>query len=149
MKKLEKWKDFAFQYKGFTIVVVFEVIMLLVMIAASLGKPATYVLDKSNLIVKDTAVTTNTDGSFFITGRNDTEPFGRWIISSEKLKLPHGMYELTVHYNSVLYDMENGGGNCDDMTGDITLVSADDSFGYQYNKIVFYDSYRSEERRVG
>ena len=47
MKKLEKWKDFAFQYKGFTIVVVFEVIMLLVMIAASLGKPATYVLDKS------------------------------------------------------------------------------------------------------
>ena len=148
MIKLEKWKDLARQYQGFTIVVIAEIIVLLVMIAASLGKPATYVLDKSNLIVKDTAVTTNTDGSFFITGRNDTEPFGRWIISSEKLKLPHGMYELTVHYNSVLYDMENGGGNCDDMTGDITLVSADDSFGYQYNKIVLYDSYSSMTDRV-
>lgn len=121
---------------------------MLIFIASSFGRQVAYVLDKETLIVKDPSVVTDEDGAFFITGRNDAETFSRWIMSSEPLRMPCGMYELEANYDSVLYELENSGGNCDDSTGVIQLISQNNSSGFQYNEIDLFDGRACTADRV-
>ena len=141
-------KLFLGQYKGFAISLVAEIVFLLFLVITSLGKSTTYVLDSSNLAVKDSAVAIGEDGNFFVTGRNDAEAYGRQIIGSEQLLLPRGVYEVEVTYQSGLYGLEQGSGNYEDITGVILLPSADCLFDFQYNPISLCDGRTKVADRV-
>lgn len=145
---LETIKNFRQQYRGFSVVVLLEFVWLMVLIVASLGKRAVYELDYHNFIIKDPEVVTDENGVMSVTGRNDEEAFGRWIITSDKLDIPHGMYEMDVNYCSMLHDMDNGGGNCEDATGAVQLISENHASAFQYNEIRLEDGRTSISDRV-
>lgn len=133
-------KEFIGKYKGFSIAVGFEILIIIFFLISCIGKPVSYTLDASNLSVIDQAVTYSEEkGSLYITGKNDAEPFGRWIIESTPLTLRPGMYEMKAVYNSYLYDLDNGGGNCDDLTGVIQIISEDNQSKIRYNELSLND----------
>lgn len=133
-------KEFIGKYKGFSIAVGFEILIIIFFLISCIGKPVSYTLDASNLSVIDQAVTYSEEkGSLYITGKNDAEPFGRWIIESAPLALRPGMYEMKAVYNSYLYDLDNGGGNCDDLTGVIQIISEDNQSKIRYNELSLND----------
>lgn len=125
-----------------------EMILIIIIVCCSFGRAVTYTLDHTNLIVEDSSVVTGEDGSFFVTGRNDEETFGRWIITSEPLKLPWGMYELTANYDSMLYTLDNNGGNGDDQTGTIQLVSTDNKKDFVFKDLNLFDGKSSMSDRL-
>lgn len=144
----ESFKRFVQQYRGFSIVLVLEMIFLMVLAILSLKKAVTYELDCDNLIIREPAVVKEGDGSLFITGRNDAEPFSRYIFESSPLDMPHGVYELEVSYNSLLHDIDQGGGSCEERTGIIQLASANHASGYQYNEISLTDGRDTTSDRI-
>lgn len=133
-------KEFIGKYKGFSIAVGFEILIIIFFLISCIGKPVSYTLDASNLSVIDQAVTYSEEkGSLYITGKNDAEPFGRWIIESAPLTLRPGMYEMKAVYNSYLYDLDNGEGNCDDYTGSIQIYSENNQSKIRYNELLLND----------
>lgn len=55
----------------------------MLMICVSFKESVTYEMNGDNLIVRDPAVVREESGSYFITGRNDEEPFGMCSWRSE------------------------------------------------------------------
>lgn len=144
----KSFKRFVKQYRGFSIVLVLEMIFLMILVIASLKKPVTYELDCDNLMIREPSVVQEEDGSLFITGRNDAEPFSRFIFESSPLYMPHGVYELEVNYHSMFHDIDQGGGNCEERTGIIQLTSEKHVSGYQYNEISLTDGRNTTSDRI-
>ena len=109
-----KLRQFILEYKGFSVFVLFQALILCFAFAGLFGRAVEMEFDAGNLNIKDEAVVVNEDNSFYISGRNDEETFGRWIAGTE-FDLSDGMYEVSMDYWSLLYDTEVGG-NCEDGT---------------------------------
>lgn len=165
-------KQFARKYKGFTYAVIAEVIFLLCLVAASFGRinhiqlPAeqlvvsdgnavledyrpkdSMMLNTNTLVVYDNKENKDTVKSLYVSGRNDAEPYGRWIAGSGPLTVTPGMYELEVKYYSLVYDNENGG-NSDDQAGAIQIVSENNQQKISYNEIPLRDGITVNSTRV-
>ena len=119
--------EYAKIYKGFSIFLIIQFIFMIILIVSSFRKVTRYELNSDNLIVTDKSVVTAEDGTFYVTGRNDDEPFARWLMTSDKIYLPYGVYELEANYNSLLYELENGGVSCSNYTGIVQFVSENHS----------------------
>lgn len=165
-------KQFVKKYKGFTYAVIAEAIFLLCLVAASFGKinkiqlPAeqlvisdekavledykpkdSMMLDANTLLVYDNKANKGAVKSLYVSGRNDAEPYGRWIAGSGPLTVAPGMYELEVKYYSLVYDNEVGG-NSDDQTGAIQIVSENNQQKINYNEIPLRDGITVNSTRV-
>ena len=90
------------------------------MIIGLFGKAVTIELDAGNLEIRDEKVIVNDDHSFYISGWNDEDSYGRWIAGTGLFDLRQGMYEVSVDYESLLYNTEVGG-NCEDKTGTLQI----------------------------
>lgn len=132
--------EYAKIYKGFSIFLIIQAVFMIILIASSFRKVTRYELDSDNLIVTDKSVVAAEDGTFYVTGRNDEEPFARWLMTSDKIYLPYGVYELEANYNSLLYELENGGVSCSNYTGIVQLVSENHSSDeFVYDEVAFKD----------
>lgn len=165
-------KQFARKYKGFTYAVIIEIIFILCLTASSLGKtkqiqlPAdkliitdekavledynptdSMMLDANTLVVYDNKANGDAKKSLYISGRDDVETYGRWIAESGLLSVAPGMYELEVKYYSLVYNNENGG-NSDDITGTIQLISEKNQQKICYNEMKLRDGITVNSSRV-
>jgi hypothetical protein len=168
----DKIRKFAKQYKGFTIVCIIEIIAILLMGILSIRSNTEYnlnadnlviyssdvtiqdyepvdsmLLDANTLVVYDNKESKNIEKSLFITGRNDENPYGRWIIGSGPLTVTPGVYELEIKYYSLLYDNEVGG-NSEDATGIIQIVSENNEQYIDYNEMTLNDSVTVKNERI-
>lgn len=165
-------KQFTRKYKGFTYAVIFEIIFILCLTVSSVGKakqvqlPAdklvitdpkavvqdydpidSMMLDANTLVVYDNKANSDEKKSLYISGRDDAEPYGRWIAEIGPLIVAPGMYELEVNYYSLVYDNECGG-NSDDMTGTIQVISDNNQSKICYNEIPLRDGITTNSTRV-
>lgn len=165
-------KQFIRKYKGFTYAVIAEVLFLLCAAAALFGKvssieiPAeklvisdekavlvdyepkdSMMLDANTLLVYDNKANKGASKTLYVSGRNDTEPCGRWIAGSGPLTIDPGMYEMEVKYYSLVYDNEVGG-NSDDCTGAVQIVSESNQSKINYNDIPLRDGITVNSTRV-
>ena len=132
--------EYAKIYKGFSIFLLIQFVFMIILIASSFRKVTRYELNSDNLVVTDKSVVTAEDGTFYVTGRNDEEPFARWLMTSDKIYLPYGVYELETNYNSLLYELENGGVSCSNATGIVQFVSENHSSDeFVYDEVAFKD----------
>jgi len=144
----DKIRQLGLEYKGFCVFVLFQALILCFSFVGFFKKPITIKLDAGNMTIRDEKVVINDDNSFYITGRNDAETFGRWIAGTEFFGLKEGVYEISVDYWSLLYDTEVGG-NCEDMTGTLQIVRSkvtDDKLCY--NDLIFQDGYTHQKTRL-
>lgn len=165
-------KQFVKKYKGFTYAMIAEVIFLLCLVASSFGKISeiqlsadqlivsdekavledyspkdSMMLNANSLLVYDNKANKGTEKSLYVSGRNDAEPYGRWIAGSGPLTVAHGMYDLEVRYYSLVYDNEVGG-NSDDKTGEIQIVSENNQQKICYNELPLRDGITVNSTRV-
>lgn len=165
-------KQFAKKYKGFTVFLIIEAAFLIFMFVTCFGKANniqlsadkliitddktvleeyepkdSMMLDANTLVVYDNKANTDINRSLYVSGRNDEQTYGRWIAGSEKLTVPAGMYEMEVKYYSLVYDNEVGG-NSDDNTGAIQLISANNQQKIYYNQIPLRDGITVNSTRV-
>lgn len=144
----DKIRQLGFAHKGFCFFIIFQILILCCVFAGIFGKPVTIKLDAGNINIKDEKVVVNEDNSFYITGKNDEENFGRWIAGTELFDLKEGMYEISLDYWSLLYDTEVGG-NCEDITGTLQILRTnitDDKLCY--NDLTFQDGHTHQETRL-
>lgn len=144
----DKIRQLGIEHKGFCAFIMFQILILCFVFAGLFGKPVAIKLDAGNLNIRDEKVIVNEDNSFYITGRNDEDHFGRWIAGTEPFSLKEGMYEVTVDYWSLLYDTEVGG-NCEDITGTLQIIRTkitDDKLCY--NDLTFQDGHTTQKTRL-
>lgn len=144
----DKIRQLGFAHKGFCVFIIFQILILCCVFAGIFGKPVTIKLDAGNMNIRDEKVVVNEDNSFYITGKNDEENFGRWIAGTELFDLKEGMYEISLDYWSLLYDTEVGG-NCEDITGTLQILRTnitDDKLCY--NDLTFQDGHTHQETRL-
>ncbi len=142
-----KLRQFILEYKGFSVFVLFQALILCFAFAGLFGRAVEMEFDAGNLNIKDEAVVVNEDNSFYISGRNDEETFGRWIAGTE-FDLSDGMYEVSMDYWSLLYDTEVGG-NCEDGTGALQIIRSKLTDDWLcYNELRFQDGHTHQSTRL-
>lgn len=100
--------------------------------------------DASNFEIADEKVISNQDNSIYITGKNDTEPFGRWIAGTEPFDVRGGMYEVSIKYQSRLSDVKELA-DYENITGALELFREEPTDNICYNAIILTegDTYRT------
>lgn len=144
----DKIRQLGLAHKGFCAFIVFQALILCFVFTGFFKKTVTVNFDAGNMNIRDEKVVVNEDNSFYVTGRNDAEPFGRWIAKTEPFALKEGVYEIVLDYWSLLYDTEVGG-NCEDITGTLQIVRTkitDDKLCY--NDLTFQDGYTHQKTRL-
>lgn len=144
----DKIRQLGLAHKGFCAFIVFQALILCFVFTGFFKKTVTVNFDAGNMNIRDEKVVVNEDNSFYVTGRNDAEPFGRWIAKTEPFTLKEGVYEIVLDYWSLLYDTEVGG-NCEDITGTLQIVRTkitDDKLCY--NDLTFQDGYPHQKTRL-
>ncbi len=169
---IENIRSFVQQYKGFSIAVGVEILLLIIVIILSIGRSTNITLNADNLVIYDDKVTVDdykpvdsimldantlvvydnkeTNGvekSLYITGRNDGYHYGRWIIGSGPLNVKPGVYELQVMYYSLLYDNE-AGGSSENATASIQIISEKNETNINFNDMVLNDSVTVQNSRM-
>ena len=114
-------KCFIEERRGYSIFILVQILILFCLIIGLFGKAVTIELDAGNLEIRDEKVIVNDDHSFYISGWNDEDSYGRWIAGTGLFDLRQGMYEVSVDYESLLYNTEVGG-NCEDKTGTLQIL---------------------------
>lgn len=141
-------KKFVLEHKGFAWFLFLQLCILLGSLTGMFGKPVNMELTADNLEIYDEKVVVNDDQSVYITGRNDAETYGRWIVGSEPFDLQSGMYEVSVNYWSLLYDTEVGG-NCEDKTGVLQIVRPKETEDkICFNDLAFKDGWNHQDTRL-
>ena len=100
-------KCFIEERRGYSIFMLVQSLILLCFIAGLFGKAVTIELDAQNLEIRDEKVIVNEDHSFYISGWNDETSYGRWVAGTGLFDLKQGMYEVSVAYQSLLYNTED------------------------------------------
>lgn len=125
----------------------FQALILCLAFAGLFGKAVRMEFDAGNMDIRDGKVVVNDDGSFYITGRNDEETYGRWIAGTE-FDLREGMYEVSMDYWSLLYDTEVGD-NCEDRTGILQILRSKETEDLLcYNDLSFQDGHTHQRTRL-
>lgn len=141
-------KKFVLEHKGFACFLLLQFLILLWALIGMFDKPVIIELTADNLEIYDEKVVVNDDQSVYITGRNDVETYGRWIVGSEPFDLQSGMYEVSINYWSLLYDTEVGG-NCEDKTGVLQIVRPKETEDkICFNDLAFKDGWNHQDTRL-
>lgn len=148
MQKSKKFIQLAKQYKGFSIVLALEIVVLVIMFIMSFKRSFHYILDNENLIVNDSSVYTDENGALAVTGINDEQTFSRYMLTSDKLPIPWGMYELKVNYNTIRGDLEYSENSCENYIGIIQMLSGDNPTGFRCDNIFLHDGFSSTRGRL-
>lgn len=141
-------KCFIEERRGYSIFMLVQSLILLCLIAGLFGKAVTIELDAQNLEIRDEKVIVNEDHSFYISGWNDETSYGRWVAGTGLFDLRQGMYEVSVAYQSLLYNTEVGG-NCEDKTGTLQILrtkKTEDKLCY--NELEFQDGHTRQRTRL-
>lgn len=141
-------KCFIEERRGYSIFILVQILILFCLIIGLFGKAVTIELDAGNLEIRDEKVIVNDDHSFYISGWNDEDSYGRWIAGTGLFDLRQGMYEVSVDYESLLYNTEVGG-NCEDKTGTLQIFrtkKTEDKLCY--NELQFRDGHTHQRTRL-
>ena len=141
-------KCFIEERRGYSIFILVQILILFCLIIGLFGKAVTIELDAGNLEIRDEKVIVNDDHSFYISGWNDEESYGRWVAGTGLFDLKQGMYEVRVDYESLLYNTEVGG-NCEDKTGTLQILrtkKTEDKLCY--NELKFQDGHTRQRTRL-
>ncbi len=141
-------KCFIEERRGYSIFILVQILILFCLIIGLFGKAVTIELDAGNLEIRDEKVIVNDDHSFYISGWNDEDSYGRWIAGTGLFDLRQGMYEVSVDYESLLYNTEVGG-NCEDKTGTLQIFrtkKTEDKLCY--NELQFQDGHTHQRTRL-
>ncbi len=141
-------KCFIEERRGYSIFILVQILILFCLIIGLFGKAVTIELDAGNLEIRDEKVIVNDDHSFYISGWNDEDSYGRWIAGTGLFDLRQGMYEVSVDYESLLYNTEVGG-NCEDKTGTLQILrtkKTEDKLCY--NELKFQDGHTRQRTRL-
>lgn len=141
-------KCFIEERRGYSIFILVQILILFCLIIGLFGKAVTIELDAKNLEIRDEKVIVNEDHSFYISGWNDEESYGRWVVGTGLFDLKQGMYEVRVDYESLLYNTEVGG-NCEDKTGTLQILrtkKTEDKLCY--NELRFQDGHTHQRTRL-
>lgn len=141
-------KCFIEERRGYSIFILVQILVLFCLITGLFGKAVTVELDARNLEIRDEKVIVNEDHSFYISGWNDEESYGRWVAGTGLFDLKQGMYEVRVDYESLLYNTEVGG-NCEDKTGTLQIFrtkKTEDKLCY--NELKFQDGHTHQRTRL-
>lgn len=141
-------KCFIEERRGYSIFILVQILILFCLIIGLFGKAVTIELDAKNLEIRDEKVIVNEDHSFYISGWNDEESYGRWVAGTGLFDLKQGMYEVRVDYESLLYNTEVGG-NCEDKTGTLQILrtkKTEDKLCY--NELKFQDGHTHQRTRL-
>ncbi len=141
-------KCFIEERRGYSIFILVQILILFCLIIGLFGKAVTIELDAGNLEIRDEKVIVNEDHSFYISGWNDEDSYGRWIAGTGLFDLRQGMYEVSVDYESLLYNTEVGG-NCEDKTGTLQIFrtkKTEDKLCY--NELQFQDGHTHQRTRL-
>jgi len=141
-------KCFIEERRGYSIFILVQILILFCLIIGLFGKAVTIELDAGNLEIRDEKVIVNDDHSFYISGWNDEESYGRWVAGTGLFDLKQGMYEVRVDYESLLYNTEVGG-NCEDKTGTLQILrtkKTEDKLCY--NELKFQDGHTHQRTRL-
>ncbi len=144
----EKIKCFIEERRGYSYFILFQILVLIFLMAGLFGKSVTMELDAQNLTIRDEKVVVNDDHSFYISGWEDVDSYGRWVAGTELFDLKEGMYEVSVDYESLLYNTEVGG-NCEDKTGTLQILrtrKTEDKLCY--NELHFQDGHTRQRTRL-
>lgn len=144
MKKLMQ------EYKGFVFVICIEILFLLGLVLSGFRESQTVKLDIDNLNIYDPMVIEDrSQKCLWIENIDNSESAStRWMVGAEDLKVAPGMYELEVEYCSELYKEENNGGNYEDKTAIVQLISKSNPSAIVYNELNLYDGKTKVKDRV-
>lgn len=134
--------------KGFGCFILLQLLILVWAFAGMFGKKVNMEFTAEKLEIYDDKVVIDDNHSLYITGREDAEPYGRWIAGSAPFDLKAGMYGVEIHYRSLLYDNEDGG-NCEDRTGTLQIIRpklTEDEFCYY--DLDFRDGWTHQDTRM-
>ncbi len=83
----EKIKCFIEERRGYSYFILFQILVLIFLMAGLFGKSVTMELDAQNLTIRDEKVVVNDDHSFYISGWEDVDSYGRWVAGTELFDL--------------------------------------------------------------
>lgn len=129
-------KDWIAQNKSFAIVLIIQMLFLLIMLFTTFRKPATYMLNSSNIIQTNDKVFLDGNESYSVTSMHQEEQPPEEILRSTPFALPYGMYEVVVYYQSV-FETER---TCEDSIGCVQITSQKLRAGLQCSEILLYDT---------
>ena len=141
-------KCFIEERRGYSIFILVQILILFWLIIGLFGRAETIELDAGNLEIRDEKVIVNDDDSFYVSGWNDEDSYGRWVAGTDLFDLRQGMYEVSVDYESLLYNTEVGG-NCEDKTGTLQIFrtkKTEDKLCY--NELPFQDGHTHQRTRL-
>lgn len=137
--------------KGWKLAFVLQGILLISMLIYCFKAPTIYEYDISNLTFTDATVSIDeASKKAQIIGEiagGGSDSYARWIGESDKANVPFGIYEIEAFYTSELYTKENGGGNCEDATAIIQMITEGNARGIAYNPLRLLDGHTSNRER--
>lgn len=134
----DKIKGFIVGHRGFCTFILLQLFVLLFLLSGLFGEHVEMRFDAETLDIADEKVVVNEGNSIYITGKNDAEPFGRWIAGTEQFDLKGGMYEIAVSYQSCLYEAAEAA-NYENETGRIEILREETSDNLYFNNLAFTD----------
>lgn len=140
----KNWNKWIREHRGFTIVLLMELLMIVIMLMGFLRSPVVYTLDGSSMTAVDEDAKADVDGSWYITGKASGRSLPREMLQSGTFYLPHGMYEFTVQYESV----SQVDGDCEDYAGSVQIVSQKLRAGVQCSEVFLHDTRTSVTDRL-
>lgn len=134
----DKMKGFILGHKVFCGFILLQLFIFLFLLIGLFGECVEMRFDAETLSIADEKVVVSEDHSIYITGKNDAEPFGRWIAGTEQFDLKAGMYEIAVSYQSLLYDAAEAA-DYENETGRIEILREETADNLYFNNLAFTD----------
>lgn len=140
-------KNFILKNKAFSVFLLLQLFILFFLFVRLWGKGLEIQFSAANLNITDEKVVVNEDDSIYITGKNDSEVFGRWIAETEPFNLRGGMYEIAVDYQSLLNDTDEEA-DCENTTGRLETIREEKADNFYYNYLTFQDGDTNRTTRI-
>ncbi len=140
-------KNFIFEHKTFDGFILLQLFLLFFLFVRLWGKGIEMQFNAANLNITDEKVAVNEDASIYITGKNDSEVYGRWIAETDQFDLKGGMYEIAVDYQSLLYDTDEAM-DYENITGRLETIRGEKADNFYYNYLTFQDGDTNRTTRI-
>ena len=140
-------KNFIFEHKTFDGFILLQLFLLFFLFVRLWGKGIEMQFNAANLNITDEKVAVNEDDSIYITGKNDSEVYGRWIAETDQFDLKGGMYEIAVDYQSLLYDTDEAM-DYENITGRLETIRGEKADNFYYNYLTFQDGDTNRTTRI-
>lgn len=131
-------RNWISEHKIFFGFLILQILLVIFLFAGLFGERVEMEFTAENLDIADEKVVVDENNALYITGKNDEEPFGRWIAGTQQFDLKGGMYEVAVSYRSLLYDTDEAA-NYENATGMIEMVREETADNFYYNNLVLQD----------